>query len=582
MKLVRFTAGILSSVTMMMAPIGEAKAKENQRRELVAQYLKNTGLSTNNKLTVGELWLSVRHVYPQNMRYSIDRWVSLNRDKKMPSIQVTNFKDSRDVEQVRLLFTHEGQSVTVTYTGNEDYPLKINGVAFSKNEVNGRDLNKIAARLIKEDSSVRKAYQKGNLPSLRKTNLVMSPKEFKHLKPRQRAEYLMRLRMSAEAASKVFEKRRGKQALEEFNSKYQWAKTFLFGEEAFAQSDLSGKTCIVAGYVSKYGENGSCGGENLGLADLRSKTQGLEALDAACAGDSTPCNPMVYGFTGSGKAHCVARPSIKYATAECNKMSPLDSDADKKRIIESYLKVQQKKNINLEIKDGAVSEEQLKEVSAYLAGLNEFILEAANHCEARGEQREDQDSACIELLNRGMELQAFSGGAVTPPITDDGSLGGGVGELPGGDQSRGDCQSQKPGSVLSGDGKACLCPDGTEDGKTNGVLSCIAIGSSSKIKSKSACGFWCRNSGWIIGGAVGIAAFGALWWMTKPSKAKGRTVDPTPPAGPGQAICISPMTLVDGVCQAPASDPVDVVPPPFVPDETGTGVETGGGSNGVR
>ncbi len=567
MKFLKLAVCFFSSLTMVMTPLAQAKGKENERREQVEQFLKNTGLSTK-KLTAGEYWYSVRHVFPQNMRYSLDRWVSLNREQMMPSIQVTNFKDANGMEQVRLFFTHENESVTVTYTGNEDFPLKINGVSFSKKEVNGHDLNKIAARLIKEDSSIRKVYAKGDLPSLRKNKLVLNIKEFRSLTAKQRAEYLFRLRQTMEAANKVFEKKRGKTALEELNRKHPWVRSFFFGEDA--QAGDTGKTCIVAGYISKIGENGSCGGLDSGLADLRSKTSVLESQGASCGGDSSPCNPMVYGYTDSNKAHCVPRAAIKYATAECNKMSPVGTDADKKRIIESYLRMQEKRKVNLDIKDGEVSEDQLKEVRGYLDGLNNFITDASKHCEARAEMREDQTSACNELMTRAFDLQAFSGGAVTPPA---------VGELPAGD-----CHSQKPGSVLSGDGKSCLCPDGTDDGEMNGRPACVALdgGRSSKIvKEKSACGFWCRNKGLIIGAAVGLVAFAGIWWFTRGGAKKGKTQTYTPPAGPAQDICISPMTLVDGVCQVPIVVNPPVVEPPPVITEGGTTTPTTD-SGGVR
>lgn len=571
MNFLKIAACFLSSFSMVLSPMAQAKGKENERREQVEQFLKNTGLGTK-KLTASEYWYSVRHVFPQNMRFSLDRWVSLNREQMMPTIQVTNFKDANGTEQVRLFFTAEGQSVTVTYTGNEDFPLKINGVSFSKKEVNEHDLNKIAARLIKEDSSVRKVYAKGDLPSLRKNKLVLSLKEFRHLTAKQRAEYLYRLRLTMEAATKVFGKKRGQQALEELNRNHPWVRSFFFGEDAFAGD--AGKSCIIAGYISKIGENGSCGGVDSGLADLRKQTDVLRTQGADCGGDSTPCNPMVYGYSGS-QAFCVPRAAIKYATAECNKMSPVGSDADKKRIIESYLRVQEKRKINLDIKNETVSDAQLKEVSGYLGGLNGYISDARSHCNSREESREEQDSACNELLTRAFDLQAFGGGAITPPA---GELPNGVGQLPSGD-----CESQKPGSVLSGDGSSCLCPDGTDEGNMNGQPACVAISSESSkvVKDKSTCGFWCRNKGWIIGGAIGLAAFAGIWWLTSGKTKKGKPQPYTPPAGPAQDICISPMVLVGGVCQIPVVVNPPIVEPPPVITEGGT-TPPSTGSGGIR
>lgn len=601
-SIIKSVAVCASVFTLCSAPVAQGAAASNQKK-LINQYLKETGLTTK-KMTVGEFYRMVRHVYPHKLQMQMDQWVELNRHEMMPGVEASTFKGADGKEQVRLTLTHAGQTANLTFTGDEETPLKVNGVSFSRKELmNYNSFNKIAGKMAKLDPSVAKALKTGAQSPLGK-NFVLTFKEYSLLTPRQKAEYFVRMRAAADAAQKVYTVYYGPQAMHEIKTKYEWAYHFLFGEEAEA-AGLTGKPCIVAGYLSIYGENGSCGGNKQGAVDLRNK---MEMNSASCSGGAVSCNPMVYGFTQSGAPHCVSRSEVKYATRACNTKSPLRrTDAksegeDKKRIIESYLKKVKGQDINLVLnEEGKISQEQYNQIASYLTDLQGFINSAVAECGQAPlkniqKVREDQVSACNEIKTRAFSLQSFVVAPQPPPPP--GPIGGGN-----------DCDVQKPNSVPGPDGKGCVCPEGTEEGKAGEDGSrpaCVVIeaggegdlpGAKETVAAEDSCGFWCRNKNWIIPVGIGVLALGAFWWLFNRDKDKSKSKSPVyvPPATPAEpsptttatttpvvdpppaAPCPAPNQWVGNVCV-----PVVVVPPPAAESEGGTATDTSIRAGGVR
>lgn len=599
----QFAAGV-SVFTMCLSPVAQGAAAANQKK-LINQYLKETGLTTK-KMTVGEFWRMVRHVYPPTLQKQLDLWVSLNRNELMPSVEATSFKDFDGKEQVRLTLSKDGQSANLTFTQDDDKPLKVNGVPFTKKELlNYNNFNDIANKLTKQDAALGKSLKTGSQSVISKSG-VLTLEEYKKLTAYQKAEYLIRLRQTVEAAQRVYQVIYGEQALNEVNKKYEWAlKTLFFGDDADAAGSLVGKPCIVAGYLSVYGESGSCGGSNQGAIDLKQK---MEANKANCSGGGVACNPMVYGFDSAGSAYCVSRSDVKYATRVCNSKSPLQNSdpkkegENKKRIIESYLKKVKGQDINLKLnEEGKISEEQYKQISSYLGDLQKYINSAIAECGQAPlkniqKQREDQVSACNEIRTRAFSLQAFAVHPEPPappaPLPDPGAP---------------TCNDKKAGSVPSKDGKACNCPEGSKEGEDG---TCLVVeaggqgdlpgGNGATKEVTSECGFWCKNKNWIIPVGVGLAALGLFWWLFKdkskasnngpvyippapvpePTATTSPTVPTAPVTPPPPAPCPSPSTMVNGVCVPPV-----VVEPPVttpVTSEGGTKTDNPGRAGGVR
>lgn len=621
-----FAAG-LSVVTMCISPLAQGAAAKDQKK-LINQYLKETGLTTK-KMTVGEYWTMVRHVYPPKLQKQMDQWVSLNRTEMMPSVEATSFKDADGKDQVRLTLFKDGQSAVFTFTGDEASPLKVNGVPFSKNELlDYNKANKLAAKLAKQDKTLGKALLTGQQSSLSKKS-VLTYNEYKKLTVQQKAEYLIRLRRAMEASQNVYKTFYGEQAYQELNKKYEWVLQFFLGDEAEAKAkgktqaqsrgmtNLLNKPCVVAGYLSVYGENGSCGGNRVGAVDLKEK---MSQNQASCSNNGVACNPMVYGFDSGGGAYCVARSEVKYATRVCNSKSPLQNSdpkaegQNKKRIIESYLKKVKGQDINLVLnEEGKISEEQYKQISGYLEDLQGYINSAVAACDNPPlkdiqKNREDQVSACNEIRTRAFSLQSFAIKAEPVP--------------PAPLIATTTCNDKKPGSVAGNTEGECLCPEGTKE--TNGQCmanakdcnqpgqslkdgecgcaygmdqdgSCLLSNPVGKAGEDDSCGFWCRNKNWIIPVGVFAVAGGLMWWLLSGNKSKanngpayippapvpdpgtGTIVTPPPVEPPPPAPCPAPNTYVNGVCAPPV-----IVPPPAPTSEGGTKVDDPGRAGGVR
>lgn len=596
-SLIKKTAASLSVVTMCIAPVAQGAAAENQKK-LINEYLKETGLTTK-KMTVGEFWRMTRHVYPHKLQTQIDTWVKYNRNELMPQIEASTFKDANGVEQVRLLLTQDGKTTQLTFTGDEDIPVKINKVGLSKKELlNYNNFNDLARKISTQDTSIGNDLKKSGPVDVIGKQPVMTFNEFKKLSVRQRAEYLIQIRETLEAVQDVFAVRgMVKTSSYEVNDKYDYVLNFLFGQPTIA-AGLTGQPCIVAGYISKYGEDQSCGGGGTGRQDYLTQQN---KTGARCSGMDLPCNPLVYGFDGSGNTYCVPRRLKNEATANCNQQSPLNNPQDKKRIIESYMKKVQSKDVDLKLNEkGEISKEQYAEISGFLTDVNGLVARADSECgmvplKNTVEIRPDQKQACEELRKRAVNLQTF---AVDPvPHTQPEAPPPAV-------PNNGNCAEQVKGSHPSADGKSCECGDGEKVGKVGEpgreMQACVVGGGGAGAggEAKNSCGFWCRNKSWIIPVGVGVLALGLFWWLFSKDKKKSNkspeyvppapvpepgTTTPTTPTTPvvnppPPAPCPSPNTLVNGIC----TQPVVVPPPTTTVTEGGTKTETPGRAGGVR
>ncbi|MEN0059382.1 MAG: hypothetical protein AAGB31_11155 [Bdellovibrio sp.] len=586
-------AAATSVVSMCLAPVAQGASVANEKK-VINQYLKDTGIATK-KMTVGDFWKKVRHTYPAKMRSQMDLWVSHHRNEMMPKVEASSFKDAKGVEQVRLVISQSGgQSITVTFTGDETKPLKINSATLTEEELAQDDLNKLARLLVERDPAIAKMTQK-KIPVLSKTP-VMSAQEYSKLTARQKAEYLIRLRLAMEAAQKVFKAKYGAQALQDLNRKYEWVYQVFFGEEAQA-AGLEGKPCIIAGYLSIYGKN-SCGGAEAGRKRLESD---MELSGANCAPKEVSCNPMVYGYRNDGNTYCVASSQVKFATENCNKQSPLrtgspqETAENKKRIIESFLKRkgfdkqlklaedpnETDPNKKIKMSRENLTDSDLQMISSYLGELQNYINTAIHECNS-GELKQirekvlkkdatrgvsDQTSACNEIETRAFDLQSFAANPLpaeeikTPPPVVPVQVGG-----------EDNCGIDKPGSEKNEAG-SCTCKAGTKE--EGGQCLVIAAGGTGDLppaqeKPKPVKEKKDDDSSWGIGGWLAALGIGALvgWGLynlfksdskskkpvyVPPAPVPGATITPTVTPTTTPSTCISPSVWNGVICLAPAA-----------------------------
>lgn len=355
---------------------------------------------------------------------------------------------------------------------------------------------------------------------------------------------------------------------------------------------------MYAGYLTLYGENGSCGGETEGAAHFKSAKA---ASIASCPGADVPCHPMVYGYKADGSNYCIPHANRKVATSLCNKASPKDSPQDKKRIIESYL-AKRGKNVNLVLDvDGKVSKDQYSEISGYLTDLNKYIDEAIGECDrdpllSVQKMRPDQKSACDAIRVRAFGLQQFATNPIpvilpanppTPPMVS-------TCDDPARDMKEdGTCGSCKAGSEPG--------PGQKEDGTSGEVCLPIVVpvatggdlpGAKEEPKEEDDCdGFLCISPLWWVVG--GVALVGLAAWAIFRDKDDDDDDNPvyTPPIatdpGTPPTPTVPPVTVPDPVCAPPKVIQnnqcvliIDVLPPPET--EGGTLVPAPGSAGGVR
>lgn len=529
-----------SVFTMCMAPLAQAKAAESDK-EKISQFMRGTGLADKKKqMTVGEYWRMVRHVYPKAAQAEMDEWVRLNRLELMPQVEAAPIKGPNG-EQVRLTFLKNGQTVSVTYTGDHDRPVKVNGVALTRKEVNNYNNYSAIGDKLKKDKAIASTFKGGNTRMVSQ-NSVLTWKEYQQLTVKQRAQYMLHMRVALEAADKVIRlKSELKTVSIEPQNKIEFVMNTLFGNTVYAGS-LTGQNCIIAGYISEYGEDNSCGSTRRG--------QPLDKLRGSCGGNEVACNPLVYGFKGNGSSHhCVPGAELRFATRYCNGKAPIDTPQQKATIIETYMNAHGS-NVKLRLNaEGKIPEAQRPEIEPFLTELQAMLNDAKQRCSVAPlanvrASLEDQDSACYELEQRMIALETFAN----------------------------ECGP--------GEGK-------TQDGQ------CVPGRVTKPERNKRERGQCFGMPSWVCPVVIGVGVGALFWYLTK-DKSKAKTPDYVPPAPvpepeptpnptptpvdpvPG-VPCNPPNILVGGVCTSV------VVPPTEPPSEGGTTVDTGTGrAGGVR
>ncbi len=645
MKLFKFSAAFTAALSMAMAPLAqgaeakatakiyaEAKARAqatkvdyNVDKKAVQEFLKYTGLAIKKKMTVGEFHAKMRPFYPRTLRAQMDEWARMNRNELMPEFQATTYKDSEGKERVRLMMTKDGQTVTASYNPDDNAKfVKVNNVFLTKDDIKYHEQ---AIRKIVHGNKPIKDQMNRTKPKNQFTqSILLGYEEYSRLTAKERAGYLLKVRYVLENAEAVMAAYYGKTAMNEVKKEFfvQW----LMMEEANAagtkqiRGAMPGDPCIVAGYLASYGNDYSCGGTGPGRAKL---IQEMEKWGGGrCSNGTVSCNPLVYGFNSNGSAICVKnagrKSEIYNSTSQaCPAASPLrkgtaDEQADKKRIIESYLAQKDPEALKklgvdgLTFKDGKVPKEQYDLIAKYLGDLNTYIDKATTACNVEPlsniqKVRSEQQSACQALALRKIELDSYPVAPIPPPVPPATGIECGVGETPRNSEAvNGKCvcrAGDELGSLLE-DGKevpACTATvpvitkgnDGNETcNKDQQVNPNGQDDKNNRCVAAAAGCTWCK---WLIGGLVFAGVAGFIWWLTRDKNPKP-TVDPDP-CPPAPLIC-SPVTnpavpvvpttpvvpSVPPIQPPPVVDPNPIPSPavtPFVESTTGTSTSTSGG-----
>lgn len=636
-------AATLSMWTMCIAPVAQG-AEAARNKQLISQYLKDTGLTTK-KQTIGEFWAKVRHVYPTVLQKQLDPWMSIHKNELMPTIEASSFKDSDNKEQVRLLLISGSESNTLTFTGDDDKPLKVNGVTLTYNDLaDYNHFDKLAEKIANQDPKLKNSMKpdsaKNTATPAAKTvtqKRFLKGNDLAKMNLRQQMDYFLKMREAVQAADKVLSYA-GKPTkgasfnffdLEEQDSSAVaniWQ--VLLGVNAVAKVE---QACIASGWVASY-YKGSCARPEQGQASLLRQVQELPFNDtvkakvSSCAkGGGLPCNPLLFGFSDSSGSPICITSNLPSATKQCNEATPLPGS--KEKIIQSIVAARGGDGSICKLKDDTVSQACADKLEKYTQNLQQHYLNAAGFCtkggvtsienakewesKARKDIAKDQKEACENLKDRFFDLKIEVAGPVVAPAC----------EVAGANRNeKGDCvcsdgkpprpPTPQPKSSRGGksSGKSLPNPsDVADSGSGQGQLTCDSgagtvipddgpgrnLPGGKDVAKGDECGFLCKYKGVLIAVGVGLVGLGLFWWLTKKKtkKSSPEYVAPAPPplTDPSPTATATATTTVSPVPSnpCPAGNTVvngvctpDVIVTPPTPPVVTTPTTEGGSGTG--
>lgn len=622
----------VSAWTLCVAPVAQGAEAAYNQKQLISQYLKESGLTTQ-KTTIGQFWGRVRHIYPVVLQKQLDPWMKIHANEMMPSIQASSFKDSDNVEQVRLVLTSGSESNTLTFTGNDDKPMKVNGVTLTRAEL--ADYNKfeqLAAKVASQDPVLKKSTQQNSQSSASTEKRMLKGRDIAKLPLRQQMEYFLKMRTAVQAADHVLDVYKGtKGASYEYQQPQDAVAALwqvLLGANAVAKVDSA---CIASGWVASY-YKGSCARPEEGQASLLRQVQELPFNDSvkskvtSCAkGGGLPCNPLLFGFSdNSGNPICITS-NLSSATKQCNEKVPLPQD--KEKIIQSIVAARGGDASLCKLEgNNTVSQACSDKLEKYTENLQQHYLNAAQFCtkggvnsiasrseweaKARTDIRKDQKEACDNLKDRYFDLSVALSqqpvAATGPACEVQGASKNDKGECvcSDGKPPRPQPKSARSGGrrAIGGGNKSLPPPPApgqggdSSDSSGGGQLTCTPVdvntGSGDvtntnlpggKAVPQDTCGFLCKYKGVLIAAGIGLVGFGLFWWLTK-KKSNSSTPAYVPPAGtdtttvttsPTATTTISP--IPSNPCPAPntvvngvCTAPIYTPPPPVTVPTTPT------------
>ena len=615
MPVIKTFAATLSMWTMCISPVAQGAEAAWSNKQVINQYLKDMGL-TSPKLTVGQFWSKARGAYPPALQNSIDAWAAAHKNDPMPKIEATSFKDADNVQQVRLLLNFNPETMTITFTGDEEKPLKINKVAFKASEAT--NYNNLNGMLVKLGASplvvVNSNVQNNTAP---KEKRFLTGKEVALLPFHKQMEYLLKMRQATEAADKVIESQyKGRKgALFNFTNEDTAVATLwkmLLGASAAAKGSKGASSsgpgqenaeCIAAGWIAVY-HNGSCAHAQTGRDALIKQINELQQNDflpaevvtkaTNCANSGgLPCNPLLYGFesSGSGDPICIKNSpgktdAVKYATRECSNQVPLPGSEE--RIIQSIAKARGGQDglckITGKDKENAsiVSNDCLSKLQNFTKQLQDHYINAAKFCTKGGvadikdrndwdkkaltspkDIREDQFQACENLKNRFFSLQV-----VPEPVRE--PVANQCDKIPGAhDNGTGQCvcsdnktlphaKTAPPASMLpKRRGEVAAPPDGQLTCENEGPFfvgaSAVPGGDPPKTEcTVKPCPEDKKNNNSLIGLLVGAGILTGIAFAVGNSRGKRHNPTNTPPAPP-PLNPVTPVTPVNPVIPVPTN-----------------------------
>jgi hypothetical protein len=610
-----FIAGI-SMASMVLEPVAFGQTQANWAVDQMKQFVKDNQ-KLGKTLTVKEFWEKNKTKLSPEWQRKFWPGIELQKDEHIPQMDMIMVKGPNGQDTARLLITLDNQkTVSIEVLGSESKMARINGQMISYEDLyNGTGLMEKLA----QDSAVKSEVQRTKNLALN-SSMLPTYSLFKRMTPRQKAEYLVNMRLVLQAAEDV-----NKEAFEKSDLKKSAAAFVnLFLEEAFAGAADDPKTwgndrCIVAGYVGNYVETKQTGHVVDRYCDSSKAIENFKAYgmmndvaqksaatydSSSCSGGQIRCNPLIYGYErqgGGSLCFSADRKSTEFAhaTVNCDKASPLNKASlvkDTEAMIRTLLEKEKKKPDEF-FKDGkVVSEAKYNELrDSVLKDFNSYIDQALSVCSDAGNRgaaktkhgETYQAEACNSLEARKLAFTegfaALKGEYATPTPTPPlpAPVAGGACkkaddecELLATKDKKGHCNSDLKCVPVLAPLPVALAEKKCNENEVltteaDGSVKCEQVAGALNVKSPvnpkaASTDSWCGKV--CVGLIVGLAAFGITWALTKPHKPSGSSSYIPPVAGPLPAPPPQPTPVTPVIPISPSLP----VPTP----STGSGSET--------
>jgi hypothetical protein len=313
-KYTRFIAVSLSLWTMTFAPVALGQESQKISEARLQQAVKGLGL--HKSMTLGQFWDQNKYLMPDRLKKQIEPYINANRNQMMPTFEVVSGKSSTGEMIPSLRVTSGGELINIQWHGDTNRYIKFQNTNLS--EIDLINFSDMYSRILAGDEKYRKQIEQKPVNRLNQKFKYASitEQQWKTMPNYAKAQYIVNLRLIWQDAREVlkFKEEKTKNSSDYFYEKY---RPFfeLFRSNAAEASARAAKSCVVAGYISKY-ENGACSvnyvrnhyakktkdpKENLfNLADKRIK----EGNAPGCNTKALACNPYIYGAPG-GNPICV-------------------------------------------------------------------------------------------------------------------------------------------------------------------------------------------------------------------------------------------------------------------------------------
>ncbi len=193
---------VIATVSMTMSPL--ALAAESKNLALThKKRLEQFQLSKRGQ-TYGEYWAKVRGEYDPKVRKKLDQWAFNMRNEKMPEVSYSTFIDRDGSEKLRVHFSKNGKTDTMTIHATDEKALAFNNVNISPEEA--ASVDSMVMKIMAEDE--KKGREMINAPSFSERRPASSPplltaQEFFKLSVSDRVSYMRHLSAVVESAEQV-------------------------------------------------------------------------------------------------------------------------------------------------------------------------------------------------------------------------------------------------------------------------------------------------------------------------------------------------------------------------------------------